>query len=181
MLAGKKEAAGQLIKKNTELFLASGCKTIVLSCPICLRVFRDEYRLPGIKLLHHTQYINSLIRSGRISVAKDETSYVYHDPCELGRGCRIYSEPRNVVMALGELRHAAKERKESICCGGSVGSLTLNFEDRAKITQESLKTLTAEHPDRIVTACPLCLKTFADQSKSTPVCDIAQAVAEKMV
>ena len=181
MLAGKKEAAGQLIKKNTELFLASGCKTIVLSCPICLRVFRDEYRLPGIKLLHHTQYINSLIRSGRISVAKDETSYVYHDPCELGRGCRIYNEPRNVVMALGELRHAAKERKESICCGGSVGSLTLNFEDRAKITQESLKTLTVEHPDRIVTACPLCLKTFADQSKSTPVCDIAQAVAEKMV
>ena len=84
-------------------------------------------------------------------------------------------------MALGELKHAAKERKESICCGGSVGSLTLNFEDRAKITQESLRTLTVESPDKIVTACPLCLKTFSDQSKATPVCDIAKAVAEKMV
>ena len=181
MLAGKKEAARELIRKNTELFLASGCKTIVLSCPICLRVFRDDYKLPGIRLLHHTQYINALIKNGRISVSKDETSYVYHDPCELGRGCRIYNEPRNVVMALGELKHAAKERKESICCGGSVGSLTLNFEDRAKITQESLRTLTVESPDKIVTACPLCLKTFSDQSKATPVCDIAQAVAEKMV
>ena len=159
--------------------MASGCETIVLSCPICLRVFKEEYRLPGIKLLHHTQYIDSLIKEGRISVNKDDTSFVYHDPCELGRGCKIYNEPRNVVAALGELRHASKEKKESICCGGSVGSLTLNFDDRAKITRESIKALTAENPDKIITACPLCLKTFSDQSM-VPVNDIAEAVAEKI-
>ncbi|MBR7156961.1 MAG: hypothetical protein IKD16_01030 [Bacteroidales bacterium] len=72
-----------------------------------------------------------------------------------------------------------KEKKESICCGGSLGSLTLSYQDRVKITQESLKALTWQNPDKVVTACPLCLKTFSDQS-TTPVVDIAQAVVENL-
>lgn len=181
LLAGKREAANELISKNRELFLASGCGTIVLSCPICLRVFNEEYELRGMELLHHTQYIDSLIEQKRIKVTKGEKTFVYHDPCELGRGCRIYEQPRRITMALGELKHASKERQESICCGGSVGSLTLNYDDRTKITRESLKALTAENPDRILTACPLCLKTFSEQSKAVPVNDIAEAVAENLV
>lgn len=181
LLAGKREAAKELIRKNRELFLASGCRTIVLSCPICLRVFNEEYELKGMELLHHTQYIASLIEQKRIKVTRGEDTFVYHDPCELGRGCRIYEQPRKIAMALGELKHASKDRQESICCGGSVGSLTLNSDDRTKITRESLKALTIENPDRILTACPLCLKTFSDQSKAVPVNDIAEAVAENLV
>ena len=36
---------------------------------------------------------------------------VYHDPCELGRGCGIYDEPRNVLSGIGELKKAQKERE----------------------------------------------------------------------
>ncbi len=179
MLAGKTDAAKEVVAKNRELIQQSGCKTIVLSCPICMKVFKEEYNLQGITILHHTQYINNLIQKKRLKVGKSEESFVYHDPCELGRGCNIYNEPRNVISAIGELKKANKERKESICCGGSLGSLTLNYADRTKITQESLKALTFENPSKIVTACPLCLKTFSDQS-ATPVIDIAQAVANNI-
>lgn len=176
MLAGKLSAAKEVIERNSQMIQDSGCKTVVLSCPICLKVLKEEYKLKGITLLHHTQYINQLIEQKRIRLSHSTESYVFHDPCELGRGCNIYQEPRNVLSAIGELKKANKEKKESICCGGSLGSLTLNYQDRVKITQESLKALTFDNPDKVVTACPLCLKTFSDQSR-TPVVDIAQAVA----
>ena len=176
MLAGKISAAQEVIQRNRELIRSSGCSTVVLSCPICLKVLKEEYNLQGITLLHHTQYINQLIDHKRIRINNSEESFVYHDPCELGRGCNIYKEPRNVLSAIGQLKKAGNEKKESICCGGSLGSLTLNYQDRVKITQESLKALTFDNPDKIVTACPLCLKTFSDQSE-VPVVDIAQAVA----
>lgn len=179
MLAGKLDAAKEVIEKNTQNIQASGCKTVVLSCPICLKVLKEEYKLKGIRLLHHTQYINNLIEQKRITLNKTEQTFVYHDPCELGRGCKIYNEPRQVLNNIGTLKSAQKEKQESICCGGSLGSLTLNYADRVKITQESLKALTFENPDKLITACPLCLKTFSDQSQ-TPVADIAQVVAENM-
>ena len=119
------------------------------------------------------------VEEGKIKVQKGNESLVYHNPCELGRGCGIYKEPLNVLQQLGELKKAEKEGKESICCGGSLGSLTLSYEDRGKITQGSLDALTVNNPDKIVTACPLCLKTFADKS-DRPVVDIAQIVNENI-
>ena len=142
-------------------------------------MLKEEYNLKGIELLHHTQFINSLIEEGKIKVQKGNESLVYHNPCELGRGCGIYKEPLNVLQQLGELKKAEKEGKESICCGGSLGSLTLSYEDRGKITQGSLDALTVNNPDKIVTVCPLCLKTFADKS-DRPVVDIAQIVNENI-
>lgn len=179
MLAGRIDAAKEVIERNSQMIQESGCRRIVLSCPICLKVLKEEYNLKGIELLHHTQFINSLIEEGKIKVKKGMESLVYHNPCELGRGCKIYHEPLNVLQQLGEIRKAEKEGKESICCGGSLGSLTLSYEDRGKITQGSLNALTINNPDKIVTACPLCLKTFSDKA-DRPVVDIAQIVNENI-
>ena len=179
ILAGRKDAANEVIARNTQLIQGSGCNKVVLSCPICLKVLKEEYRLQGIELLHHTQFIDSLIKEGKIKVKNNGESMVYHSPCELGRGCGIYLEPLNVLQKLGELRKAEKEGQESICCGGSLGSLTLSYEERGKITQSSLNALTVNNPGKIITACPLCLKTFADKS-SVPVMDIAQIVRDNI-
>lgn len=179
LLAGRTDAAKEVIARNSQMIQESGCRTIVLSCPICLKVLKEDYNLKGMELLHHTQFINNLIEEGKIKVKKGAGSMVYHNPCELGRGCGIYKEPLNVLQQLGELKKAEKEGIESICCGGSLGSLTLTYEERGKITQGSLNALTVNNPQKIVTACPLCLKTFADKS-DRPVVDIAQIVNENI-
>lgn len=178
-LSGKLDAAKEVIAKNTQLIKESGCTTLLLSCPICMKVFKEDYNLKDIKIIHHTQFIDTLIQEGKIKVTQVAESMVFHTPCELGRGCGVYQEPLNVINSIGELKKAEKEGKESVCCGGSLGSLTLNYEDRTKITQGSLKVLTYNNPDKIITACPLCLKTFKDQS-NVPVLDIAQAVCDNM-
>lgn len=173
MMAGRIEQAEEMIAKNTAIIKASGADTLLLSCPICYKIFKDRYDLGGLEIIHHTEFFDRLISEGRLSVNKAEKRYAYHDPCELGRGCGIYDQPRNVVNMAGELVEGEKNRKESICCGGSLGSLTLSFEKRKALTENALNNLTIASPDTIVTACPLCRSTFNRYSE-IPVRDIAE-------
>ena len=174
-MAGRFDQAKQMVEKNTEIIMGSGADTLLLTCPICYRIFKERYRLDGIRIVHHTEFIDSLISEGRLKVRKDSRKYVYHDPCELGRGSGIYEQPRNAILRAGTLVEAAKNRKESICCGGSVGSLTLGFDKRKALTENALNNLTVASPDVIVTACPLCLNTFGRYA-DRKVEDIAETI-----
>ncbi len=178
MLAGRTEAAAAVIEANKKMIEESGCDTLVLSCPICFKIFKEEYHLEGIKVIHYTQFINDLIITGRLPVQKTERKLVYHDPCELGRGCGVYYEPRAALNQLGTLVKASKEYDESICCGGSLGSLTLDSRDRSKISEASLDSLLANDPETIVTACPLCLKTFSEAVSNARGRDIKVSVKD---
>ena len=174
-MAGRFDQAKQMVEKNTGIIRNSGADTLLLSCPICYRIFKERYSLEGIRIVHHTEFIDSLISEGRLKIKRDPRKYVYHDPCELGRGSGIYEQPRNVLLRAGTLVEAAKNRKESICCGGSVGSLSLSFDKRKALTENALNNLTATSPDVIVTACPLCLSTFSRYA-DRKVEDIAETI-----
>ena len=179
MLAGRQEEARQLIEKNRKLIEDSGAQILLVSCAICYRIFKEQYGLIGVQVMHYTEYFNHLIAEGRLKLAKGHETLVYHDPCDLGRGCGIYDAPRQALAAVGQLVPAPKERKESICCGGSVGSLTLRYEDREPITRGSIENLTANNTEQIVTACPLCLKTFSRYAP-VPVRDFAEIIADHL-
>lgn len=181
MLAGKTNAAYETISANRKMILGSGCRTLVLSCPICYKIFKDEYALDGVEVLHYTQFIKRLVDEGKLKLTAGDERIVYHDPCELGRGCGVYKEPREVLAQAGTLVKATKEGDESICCGGSLGSLTLDTRDRAKITESSVANLLANNPQTIVTACPLCLKTFSESvPESVNVQDFAETVSRHL-
>ena len=178
MMAGRLDQARQMIDKNTEIIMSSGTHTLLLTCPICYRIFFVKYILPGIEVIHHTEYIARLISDGKLKIKKDDARYVFHDPCELGRGCGIYEQPREALSFAGNVVEAAKNRKESICCGGSLGSLTLGFEKRKAMTENALSNLVVQSPDVIVTACPLCRSTFSRYA-DRPVEDIAEIIDHK--
>ena len=178
LMAGRKDPAKEMIRKNTNIIKASGATTLLLSCPICLKVFKEEYELEGIEIIHHSEYMDRLIAEGRLHVESSDVRYAYHNPCELGRGCGIYEQPRRVVAAAGQLVEGAKSGKESICCGGSLGSLSLGFEQRKLMTENAINNLTADNPDAIVTACPLCKTTFGRYA-DRPVVDIVEVIDSK--
>ena len=179
MMAGRKEAAQELIRKNVEIIRASGCDTLLLTCPICYRAFLESYPLEGIRVVHHSVFLEELMREGRLPVEYTSGSYVFHDPCELGRGCEIYEEPRAALRRIGFLHEAEKHHAESICCGGSLGSLSLGFEKRKDITMNALHNLTANDPETIVTACPLCRSTFARYA-DRPVEDLSEVLVDHL-
>ena len=179
MLSGRQEEARKLIEKNRQLIEESGARILLVSCAICYRIFKEQYDLIGVEVMHYTEFFNRLIKEGRLRVRNGHQTLVYHDPCDLGRGCGIYDAPRQALRAVGQLVPAAKEREESICCGGSVGSLTLRYEDREPITRGALDNLTANNPEQIVTACPLCLKTFG-RFAPVPVADFAEVLVQNL-
>lgn len=178
MLAGQEKEARELIRFNSEIIWKSGAKTVVTSCPICYKVFRESYYL-DVEVLHHSQYIRRLIEEGAIRINYSRNKVVFHDPCELGRGSGIYDEPREVLEHVAVLQKTNYDSHNSLCCGGSLGNIKLDQESRNKIASDVVKKLTAGKPDILATACPLCKKTLSKVT-DTRVADIAEIVAAEI-
>ena len=180
MQAGQIEAAKKLIEYNREQIINSGAHTLLVSCPICYKVFKDDYELGKINIKHHSEYFLELVEEKKIKLQKSNETIVYHDPCELGRGCNVYEQPRALLKKAGKLRKTRQERVDSLCCSGSLGDLSLSMPDRNKIKSETLNYLLKPNPDILATACPLCKKTFV-KGVDIKVKDIAEIVAEQMI
>lgn len=73
---------------NIKAFKTAGVKTIVTPCSDCYHTFKRQYAKLGldIEVLHIVEYINRLIKEGKIEFTKSVPMTVtYHDPCHLGR------------------------------------------------------------------------------------------------
>lgn len=84
---------GELTKyaeHNTQNWKTTGVKAVVTSCADCYQSFKVLYdkigHKPEIEVMHVTQYLDRLIRNGRIKLTqKVPMTVTYHDPCHLGR------------------------------------------------------------------------------------------------
>jgi len=175
MQAGQYEAARKLISNNSEKILASGAKTLVVSCPICYKVFHEDYYLPGISVMHHSQYLLGLVNQGKLPAFSLPGRAIYHDPCELGRGSGIYEQPRELLRNYVSLIQIPHEKEDAWCCGGSLSNIKITMAERDQIRDKVLEEYLSFQPDQLITACPLCKKTF---TKGTDIkaCDLAEVV-----
>ena len=171
--------ADELRNLNKRLITKSKATMLVTSCPICYQSFTQEYKL-DIPVMHHTQYIDMLIKTGRIKVAKSDMRVTYHDPCELGRGCGVYDEPRRVLSATATLLPTREEREKSLCCGYNLGNTHIENSQQQLIRDAALRNLTEPEPDSICTACPMCKKAL-NRANELPVSDIAEIIAKQLI
>jgi Fe-S oxidoreductase len=178
MTTGNFEAASKLIDHNKNMILKSEAEILVTSCAICYRIFKDNYNLP-VKVMHHSEFILDLVKKGEISLDKSTLRAVYHDPCELGRGSGIYEEPRELLGHAVDLVTTAYDKENALCCGGSLGNIMLGYEEKNKINAAVWKEMMINEPEILVTACPLCKKTF-NKNAPVPVKDIAEIVADAL-
>ena len=144
------------MRYNTELFRKHGITTLVTSCPICLKVFREDYALEGIEVLHHSEYILRLLRTGRLRLS--------------------FAQPRAVIEAMGQLLEPAETRENALCCGSSVANTAISDGQQAAIARSVAAELEATGAETIVTACPLCKKAIA-RGATKEVHDLAEIVA----
>jgi Fe-S oxidoreductase len=179
VLAGKSKKAKELIEFNKNQILQTGAHTLVTSCPICYKSFTEDYKLDGIRIVHHSEYLLELADQNLIRFDKTNLNVVYHDPCELGRGSGIYEQPRELINKFADLKPVKKERNKALCCGGSLGLIEITSEQRNKIIDESVNVLIKDKPDLLLTSCPLCKKTFSGRS-SVEVKDISELIAGAM-
>jgi Fe-S oxidoreductase len=177
-LSGQFEAAKKLVENNRQQIIASGAGTLVTSCPICYKSFKEDYHL-NIRVLHHSEYLPELIQQQKIALHTSGKKVVFHDPCELGRGSGIYEQPRNLLNHFTNLVPMSQEKEDSLCCGGSLGNLSINPDDRCAIQKATAEYLNSAGPEIVATSCPLCKKSIA-QFSDAPVKDIAELVAANL-
>ena len=179
-LSGETDSAQKMVDFNKALFTKHNITTLVTSCPICLRIFKEEYNLEGVEVLHHSEYILRLIRQGRLRIGYSaEQRFTYHDPCELGRGSGIYEEPRAVIEAVGQLLEPDHNRRNAFCCGSSVANTAINDAQQLTIASKVAEELDSTGADIVVTACPQCKKAITRGSKLR-VMDLSEVVAQNL-
>ncbi len=119
-----------LAEENIQAIEGCDFKRILTSDPHSYNTLKNEYPELGgswtaADVLHHSELLLELIRSGAIQPTKRLGYRVtYHDPCTLGRYNRVFEQPREVMRALGlELVEMPRNRDNSFCCGAGGGRI----------------------------------------------------------
>ena len=159
---GQVEAAKELVAHNVEEIKRSGAKTVVFTCPGCLKTFEKNYPDMGVELLHSTQF---LTRQGNMNLKKEGLKAAYHDPCHLGRDLGIYEEPRAVLSEVADIKKMKREREQAWCCG-SGGGVKSAFDDFALWSAaERLKEAKEAGAEALVSACPFCKRNLKEAAE----------------
>ena len=189
--AGNEYLADMLIQQNIETMKQYKFKRIVTTCPHCFNTIKNEYPTFGVnyEVVHHSELIDSLIKSGTIKVNKAEFNKItYHDSCYLGRYNNIYDAPRNVINAAGKNKvvEPTNTKSKAFCCGAGGGQMFMEETEGKRINIERTEQLTEKSPDCIALNCPFCLTMIEDglkdlEKENIPVKDIAEIIADNLV
>lgn len=187
--AGNEYLAKAMIDANIEVLKRYNVKKILTTCPHCFNTLKNEYPDFGFtaeKVIHHTEMIDALQKSGRIK-AKGETKQkvVFHDSCYLGRYNEVYEAPRDSLKAIPgvELVEMPRSRTTGLCCGAGGARMWMEETIGKRINVERVEEALTTTPDVIAAACPYCQVMVTDgvngkgvQDK-TKVMDVAELVA----
>ncbi len=183
--AGNEYLYRQLADENVATLNQIKPKLVVATCPHCLNAVGKEYKQLGgdYKVVHHTEYLETLVAAGRLKAEVSAATVAYHDPCYLGRHNGVYEAPRNVLNILSNDRvELPRNRENSFCCGAGGAQFWKEEEpgseriagNRLREVEQSL----AGAQDKVLAVgCPFCKSMF----DSTPGAEGAAPVAVRDV
>lgn len=146
----------ELARQNVEDLQRAGARTIVTSCPHCLKTIGHDYRAFGLEVtvVHSAVLLERLARHERLPA--DDT-VTFHDPCYLGRYAGQHEEPRALLRRVGAtVVEPVRTRDNPFCCGAGGGLLFEEHESGTRISQERFEQLRRTGAGTIVMGCPFC-------------------------
>ncbi|MEZ0347113.1 MAG: (Fe-S)-binding protein [Thermus sp.] len=186
--AGNEYLFFQLATENVETLNQVAPKTIVTTCPHCFHTLKNEYPDFGgnYRVVHHSEFIAELLRSGRLRVNEETRKVVFHDPCYLGRHNGVYEAPREVLKGVGlAVAEPPRSRERSFCCGAGGAQFWKEEEPGAmRVSENRYQELRATGAEVIATGCPFCMAMMnvetAQDANAPEVLDIAELVAKAL-
>jgi heterodisulfide reductase subunit D len=164
--AGLPEKVEELKTHNLERVRDLGAKKVVFSCPSCYRTWKEHYGM-DLEMLHTSQYIRELVRTGAVRFKRTAMTVAYHDPCDLGRNAGVFDEPREVLKAIPGLTLVELEnnRMKSVCCGGGGNVEMVDPDLTAAVAQKKIEEIGRTGAKTVVTSCQQCVRTIKGRAR----------------
>ena len=173
---------------------ATGACELVTPCAGCYKTFTKLYPEIGdlgLEVYHTVQYFHKLVTNGKLVFNKEVAKKVtYHDPCDLGRACRIFEEPRAVLKKIPGLEYVemAKNRLDARCCGGGGGMQASNPDLAVDMASLRIRDALAVGAEIIVSGCPACKDNLRKGARGIPkeergrikIVDLTEMVTDAM-
>lgn len=171
----------------------TGARVLVTSCAGCYYTFAKLYpevlnvEMP-CEVMHTSQFVHGLIKSGQLELEGLNLKLAYHDPCSLGRHSGVFDEPRDVLKAVPGLRlvEMPLSRRRARCCGAGGGLWSFNYGvsvDSAYVRLAS--DVVPLGVDALATACPTCHVNLrhasVKKSLGIKIYDIMEIIAKSLM
>ena len=185
---GQRDYVRRIVEANVELFSQRGVQTLVTTSPHCYDMFRNQYPAEaGLRPLHYSQYLASLVDEGRLRFDKPfEARVTFHDPCYLSRRNGVQAEPRQVLAAIPglELVEMARSGEGTLCCGGGGGRMWMETKAGERFADLRVEEALDSGAEILVTACPHCIACLEDgvklSGRDLRVMDLAELAASAL-
>jgi glycolate oxidase len=184
-----KDVALRVVERVKE----AGVRVLVTSCAGCYYTFSKLYsevlniEMP-CEVRHASQFVNDLIRDGRLELGELNLKVAYHDPCSLGRHSNVFDEPRDVLKVVPSLRlvEMPLSRRRARCCGAGGGLWSFNYPVSVNSAYVRLaKDVVPLGVDTLATACPTCHVNLrhasVKKSLSIKIYDIMEIIAKSLM
>lgn len=154
---------------------------IVTADPHVLQALGKEYAEIGlaVSVSHHTQYVHSLLLSGRLPLKTLESQKItYHDPCYLGRYNGEYNAPRQLIREVGlDVTEMERNKSKSFCCGWGGGAAFTDIESEARMPNLRMQQADETYAAVVAVACPNCAVMFDGVTdKKAKIIDVIELV-----
>ena len=180
----------QLADQNVSTLNELKPKLIIATCPHCMNAVGKEYAQIGgnYRVMHHTQYLESLVADGKLQVDSGDARIAFHDPCYLGRHNGVYDAPRNLLTILSNsVVELDRNRENSFCCGAGGAQFWKEEEPgEQRISDnrysEAERKLAGAEEGVLAVGCPFCKSmlesTPGKGAQPVAVKDIAELLLE---
>jgi Fe-S oxidoreductase len=180
-----------LAEQNIEVLKGYGVKKILTACPHCFNTLFNEYPQFGgmFEVLHHTEYLNELVKEGRLKPNKDMAGTItYHDPCYNARHNDVWKGAREIIETIPTASYKEMHRHGhgTFCCGAGGGRMWMEERMGKKMNMERTDEALASASDTLAVGCPYCNIMLSDgvderhASKDMVVRDVAQILLESI-
>ncbi len=180
--AGDTEGFKKAAEKMKEEIEKRKLRKVIVDCPNCLKTMTEVYHSVGVDLnvefIHTAEFLNALLKEGKIKVNRTNTTATFHDPCILVNDIGITTAPREVLEVLGfEIREPVYSREDTHCCGGLPGASIGDAKVANQVNTMRINELRETAADVYLSACPTCKAALSDVDMK----DITEIVSEQIV
>lgn len=179
--AGLMDMFHGFMEHNLRAVREKGASEVVFACPSCFQMWR-EYYPHEFQITHAAQFLMKMVREKRVPLQELSLKVTYHDPCDLGRGARVFDEPRQVIRSIPgvEFVELPHNREDCQCCGGGGNLEMIDAKLSSEIAKRKIEEVLSTGAQAVVTSCQQCVRTmmtYVRRNKiSLEVMDITQLI-----